>query len=320
MDGASYTRGRYAKYLQQSSTQLPTARVDFGLFKLAGELDDLDDIDLQSTSIANLASRIEHVHRGFRLNATIVGPVLDMFRAVRVQRKPARVADVSYAPSSIVRSLGRVNAVGESIFYGSLLKDRPCLLECHAQPGEMFVVSHWQSHKEFLINHLGYPNLSGATLGSSGRRKPSLAPPLGRDSRSNLLRAWQAKVMTRTIGDSEPHLYKMGVALSKWALSVSPVNDEWEVESGCFGGIVYPSVANTLDSDNLAILRRIIDTCFALRHVKLLKIKAVRNVRLAATTLDEARHFTVDGHIAWKSESTYFKYSPKFIGPKFGAI
>jgi hypothetical protein len=77
------------------------------------------------------------VHCGSTFVTPSFDPGLQIYRAVSASTKPLYKSRVSYAPVSLVRQNGRLNATGESIFYGSVGHAGHALYECRAK-WEMF--------------------------------------------------------------------------------------------------------------------------------------------------------------------------------------
>ncbi len=162
-----------------------------------------------------LRKKIEAIHIGFRVSSPLFEAGTIIARAVKVTEKPTNKARVSYLPPSRVIANGRLNRRGEVMFYGSIgagaTRMLACLLECRCAEGERFAVSIWTTTKPILMHHLGY-SIEVMEQAKARRDLPHWAVVDGETERDALIRAWQARVFTRTVVKGEEHLYRLSIA------------------------------------------------------------------------------------------------------------
>jgi hypothetical protein len=182
---------------------------------------------------------------------------------------------VSYPPAQAVRIPGRLNRVGEVMFYGSFAQFESCIHEGSWKVGDFFAVSAWLTTQPMLFNHLGY---SLEALRSK-RDLPFYARIAQDSERNRLIREWEARVFTQRVPAGQEHLYRLPIALRDHALG--------EIVGGApggpqgFSGVIYPSVAAWLMGDNVAIIPSEVDAKLALFEVILLTIDSVKEMRKA---------------------------------------
>jgi hypothetical protein len=275
--------------------------------ELQRELTALENGSFTSLSDDELREKIRVIHAGFTLQAPIFPAGTAIYRAVKVSQRPANRLRVGYPPAEVVRDYGRLNRIGEVMFYGAFHLGS-CLQECAWQVGDFFAVSGWLTSVPMTFNHLGY---SQAVLQSikSNRDLPSFTKLANDSDRNVLIREWQARVFTQQVNRGEEHIYRLPIALRDFALSKMVQTDPKAPD--VFSGVIYPSVATWLLADNVAILPREVDTKLALFEVILLTLDSVTEVRRddgstetkkAMKTYDFARS-DVDGNLKWGQKS-----------------
>ncbi len=215
---------------------------------------------------------------------------------------------MSYPPAEAVRLPGRLNRVGEVMFYGSFGQFESCIHEGSWKVGDFFAVSAWLTTEPMLFNHLGYS--TAVVAASRSKRDLPVYARIAQDSeRNRLIREWEARVFTQRVPEGQEHLYRLPIALGDHALG--------EVVGGgpggprAFSGVIYPSVAAWLMRDNVAIIPSEVDAKLALFEVILLTIDSVKELRKAedrsatqvtAKAYDYARPGE-DGALVWGQTS-----------------
>lgn len=270
-----------------------------------------------SLSDEELRERIGSVHAGFTITTPQFEPGTLIYRAVRAVTKPFYKARISYPPRDRVRVNGRLNRVGEAMFYGSFGNPSSCLLECQCAEGETFAVSTWKTTKPVILNHLGYSRQVMDEV-KTKRDLPNWAEYEDDTERDALIRAWQARVFTRTVPEGQEHFYRLGIALCENALG-STLLGMPPPSPQRFAGIIYPAVAAWLLGDNVALLPSVVDTSMSLQEVMLLTVKSIIETPVAdggkktlyhLRATDFARAFRRDGRLVWNGESTALSVSP----------
>jgi hypothetical protein len=264
------------------------------------------DLDELERAISQAHSNYIYLTPGFEAGTLV-------YRAVHVSEKPHYQSRISYPPSEYVKRCGRLNVVGETVFYGSLGAPANCFFECRAQVGNLFAVGTWQTTKLLYWDHFGYSQEAFRSLPSE-RMAPWQQYGI-RESRTNLLRNWQAKVFTALVNDLQEDHYRLGIALSRWAL-----NSKSKIP---LAGLVYPSVAGKLSGDNIMIFPHVVDSSLELRRVDLVRVVSIDTLEtvksatlgdiigeVKARHLDSSFEHRRDGRLIWNRESTAMSITP----------
>jgi hypothetical protein len=299
------------------------------LDELRRELTDLESGSFTSLSDSELQEKVRIIHQDFTFRAPIFPIGTLIYRAVRVSQRPTHKSRISYPPIDVVKSNGRLNRVGEVIFYGALNQFASCLQECSWQVGEFFAVSAWLTTQAMTFNHLGY---STAVLGAlnSEREVPFFAQMNQDSERNALIREWQARIFTQRVLAGQENLYRLPIALKTFALSKMVQIDPHSPD--IFSGVIYPSTAMWLLGDNIAILPAEVETKMALFEVILLTLDSIKETRKSGGSIttnfamkpyDFARA-DPDGNLIWgqKSQVIYptgtdaSRFSPRLLAPE----
>jgi hypothetical protein len=192
---------------------------DLSIAELTEALERLDSVDSQAEPADQLLATLRKIHDGFNISAPLIPRGTLLFRAVKVEQKPRRIARISYPPSERVRSEGRANEKGQVMFYASIGARDACLFESDYQPGDTFAVSEWETTDDLLLNHLGYSSALLREAKSNRNDLPKWAKHESDDQKIALLRDWQSRVFMRKASYSRPAVpYRMSIALSRLAL------------------------------------------------------------------------------------------------------
>jgi|SRR5256885_3104037 len=243
----------------------------FSLEELKEELRTLEEGSFIRLTDDELFLKIRRIHIGFMIHAPVYSAGTFIFRAVRVAERPSHKSRVSYPPREIVLANGRLNSAGEVMFYGALNQFASCLFECGMRAGELFAVSAWETTSKMIMNHLGY---SQAVLEQVKARRelPNFVVNYSDDERNSLIAGWQSRVFTASVPPDKTHLYRLPIALKKFALA--PMATAYPNSPSAFSGIVYPSVAMWLLADNIALLAPEVDSKMRLIEVMLLTLES----------------------------------------------
>jgi hypothetical protein len=299
------------------------------LDELQKELTELENGSFTSLSDDELQKKIGSIHKGFIFQAPTFPIGTLIYRAVRVSQRPTHQSRVSYPPVEFAKSSGRLNGIGDVMFYGAVGQFASCLLEIECLVGEFFAISAWLTTKAMTFNHLGYSTKVLQTL-KSRRDLPFFAHATGDSERDAILREWQARVFTQHVASGQEHLYRLPIALKEFALS-KMVQIDPRLPT-VFSGVIYPSVAMWLLADNIAILPPEVDTKMALLEVILLTLDSIRNVRkddggvdtqFANKAYDYSRA-DQDGNLIWGQRSQVIyppgtdasRFTPQLLPPE----
>lgn len=272
-------------------------------------LSSLESGGAESMSNAELDDAIRRTHDGFMFVAPIYDPGLVIWRMVRVGSLPAHKGRISYPPKELVTVRGRLNETLDPVFYGSLQYIMPCVFEVGMTVGDIYCASMWRSKERIMCSHLGY---SKEVLANSviPRSLPNWAEVRMDTERNELIRKWQARVFTRQVPKGSEHLYRLGLALKRFAIAkiAAATPDGFTA----FDGLIYPSIATTLAFDNVALLPSTVDDKFDLVEARLLALvgwtggssmNARQESQITMSDYDCA-HPNSDGRLQWGAKRT----------------
>lgn len=277
---------------------------------LQTELQRLEDSSPLELSDELLLAKIRSLHHGFEIIAPGFPARTVLFRAVRVTERPVDRSRISYAPPRFIRTNGRLNKAGQSMFFGAF-SFFTCLVECGWQVGEFFAVSAWLTKREMLFHHLGYSRETFDAY-KAKRNLPFFAQATAESERNRLLREWQARVFTQHVPRGREELYRLPISLKDFAMSAIKQLDPNAPQ--IVSGVVYPSVAFHLLGDNVAILPSEVDQHMALFEVILLTLDGVNQLTEADGSIstdmrmkpyDHARP-DAQGNLIWVKRAKFF--------------
>src|SRR5260370_19607048 len=108
-----------------------------------------------------------------------------LFRGVVCEERPQTIDRISYPPADRVTKLGRLNRIGQSMFYSS--RAAPAVYyEIHAKPGQRIAVSTWEFIEPLWMHNLGFHadsvrRIGGPVDGPRGR----LTNPIANETKLN---------------------------------------------------------------------------------------------------------------------------------------
>ena len=276
-------------------------------------------MESRGASVDELTAAIDAAHRNARFSFVAPGwPAgLDIYRIRKVSKKPLFLDELGYPPLKYSK-IGRLNALGESIFYGAIGDSGrsadfgSCLFECGAEVGDWFVTGWWKTTEPLIFNHFGFSKDVIARLDAIRRfgnytvRKPT-------DVLGEILASWQAKIFTRHVARGSETLYRMSIALAHFGLQ--------DIEPALgfparFSGIVYPSVALNLLCDNVAIRPDVADSCLTLVEARYIQVTGMWEAKDVvgsglgvgqATMYDSAHGCDENGQLGWQTNIGSFE-------------
>src|SRR5205807_1889083 len=110
----------------------------------------IENTDLTHISIDALVARLTPLFVGYTVDAKRFRSGLRLYRA-QMCDKCSHIARLTYPPSACVKSLGRVNTVGESVLYVSTSREAP-FFESSPVPGSRMNIVRWQTTAPLLAN------------------------------------------------------------------------------------------------------------------------------------------------------------------------
>jgi len=237
----------------------------------------VEELASRDAPIEDLVAAIKAIRLGCDVQMVTLEPDKRIFRAVRVTEPPVHKSRISYPPSAKA-ALGRANDLGQSLFYASIA-DSPgpsgrsnilaCAWESKAEDGDLLAIGEWVVIETLPLYPFGFqaPEMSAMIRGN----QPWMRGSTPEDTMA-VIHDWESQVFTRIVKPGDEHYYRVSVALTKYALGLRGDMGETDRASG----IVYPSVATRLNSDNICLTPEAADNGLALLGVRILDAKNMR--------------------------------------------
>lgn len=258
--------------------------------------------DLSKASIDDLKRVLAPAIEGRLVTVPVLNAGTPLYRA-RVIGKPTHIRDVSYPPASLT-PLGRVNREGAPVLYCSSAREG-ALFEVRPRSGETVVVVKWTTTEPMVVHQVGYSTNALNQL-KSGRTPESWAvfaeEPGGAAHAeiTDFLATTFVRVIER---DESAEFYKLSAAIAEMLFA-----------QDMFHGLLYPTVALSANSDNLAVKPSFADQHLSFVEAEFLQIQKVSDHAFEVLPLDLAQSLDTDGSIAWRGR-------PKqLVIPPFGTL
>jgi len=265
------------------------------------EISKLKGIDLQKADVDNLRTCIQSLTKGYMLTTPKIPAGTTLYRGIQWQKKPCAMHQLSYPPKEKVNKLHRAGRPQQPLFYCSF--DRNAVFyELGVAAGDRVVVSQWQCIGSLLVNNVGYRPDILKTLGSN-RECPSwgnVICPKEFETHNTLVGGFFAHEFTKKVPVGQEHLYKLSVAIA-----------EQHFQHDMFDGLLYPAIAMSGNTDNLAIKPIPVEKKLSLKKVEYFQVDDCSDNSYKMTMLDFANSFSSDGKIEWKGRLPQWKLGKK---------
>jgi hypothetical protein len=299
------------------SIDLPQATAD-NLRTYRETLKAIETIASHGETPEELHRLLKYVHCGTISVTPAFEPGLEIFRAVRIDTKPFHRSRLSYPPQRYVTQHGRLNAIGEVLFYGSVGQIGNSLYECRANTGDLFAMGCWRTTRTLVLNQMGYSSKDVDSRAPGRPRQTWIngAPVDG--TRDSLLHAWQSEVFTKNVARGEEWQYNLSIALARLALDGIKENEDRNLPKE-FAGVLYPSISSKLYGNNVALRPSAVDSSLELSKVLFLKVKEIPEIEyrgreevstVEVDIIDHAVPNQRDGSLIWSKESTVLSVKP----------
>ncbi len=268
-------------------------------------------IDMKNADIDFLKKRIGDFFVGYYLSTIALKKGNTLYRGVKwpENEKPDVISKISYPDKSYIRTLGRCNRLGNSMFYCSYSREAP-FFELKVSKGDFIAVSHWLNKREVMVNNVGYVDETFQRYGSSRGGVPDWVTSQGVGC------VWQREIhsffaeeFTKDIPSDEAYKYKLSIAIMEKL--IEGTLDHILAYNGGFAGLIYPSLSMSANSDNYAIFPDFVDECLELKKVEWIRVDGVRgDNKIDITVLDFADSFSDEGKIEWKGRIPNWELKP----------
>ncbi|MGC9986087.1 MAG: hypothetical protein ABSF35_20980 [Polyangia bacterium] len=219
-------------------------------------------------------------------------PGVHLYRG-RVCRRPVRLGDISYPPLHLVRQLGRINDIGQSIFYAATTRSVP-FFELSCRPDETLALAVWKTTDRMTLNHIGYTADNSRRLLSRRALDQvyDFTAGLSRDDLGNSIRDYLAAQFSQVVPAGAEYRYKISIAIARGLLAPSNVD-----------GLLYPTIAMSGNADNVALKPTFVDSSCRFMSVEFLSITSESATTRAFRVIDSATHVALDGMLDWSGRA-----------------
>lgn len=283
-----------------------------------------DEIEakIDALDIDEIKRRLEPLMIGFQIASPVFDAGAFVYRARQLGPKFGKEAGITRAdlihPPASKTTLGRLNRVGQPVFYGAMHKEAVFFEMPGLKAGDELIVTFWKTTERMFVNNIGYTEYAFEKLGAKrpvpvwNAKQQQLASteqslPLatlpkevaekamskddGREFKEAL-----SRYFTQQVNDDENYRYKLTAAIGELHLGdLHGVNDK----NAKFAGVLYPSVRMWANGDNIGFQPWFVDNHLEFRKAVHIRIKERRETAFDIDYLDAAHGFDGTGNLKW---------------------
>jgi hypothetical protein len=215
------------------------------------------------------------------------------YRGVIWQRRPDSIEQLSYPPAEKVTKLGRLNRIGQPMFYAS--RGAPAVFyEIHAKQGDCVALSTWRVVEPLWMHNLGFHEATLKRMGAPlEKSRDRWANPIKNETKFNeKLRRQLSEAFTEDVVDDQEYRYKLPIAINETLFDdAGPLLTDIPDGPRCdrAGGTVYPALRMRGAADNLAIRPEFVRRCLRLEAVSYVLVEASDVAKSSYTILSLER-------------------------------
>ena len=251
----------------------------------------LAKVSYSTTSIEDLESMLTPLFTGLKHEVPRYQPGVELYRGTDLGNKPVSISEVHCPPEEKITKMGRLNRVGESVFYGATARNVP-FFELKRQPGQYICISRWISTKQMILNHVGFSDECRAILNSNRPLEnlyQFIEATQGFGDINKKVYDFISYAFSRRVLESENEYYKLTNAIGRKLLG----------KNGLLSGILYPTIAMSGNADNIVLEKDFANQALALKSVEFICIKSAQSQKYKIDVIDTATVFEADGTIKW---------------------
>lgn len=210
---------------------------------IISSIDKIEAFNLRTVSIKELENELKSLLRGFKIIVPKLNSGIYLYRG-RICDKPLNLDYIIYPPSNSIKCLGRVNDIGQQLFYAANSRNVP-FYELSANVGDRIALGTWKSKTRMILNHVGFTS-ECKTILKSDRNLESIykfVTDMNNFGESNnLLHSYLASKFTPIVNKGEEWRYKLSIAIGNIFLTGDIIN-----------GLMYPTIAMLGNADNVVL-------------------------------------------------------------------
>lgn len=247
----------------------------------------ISTMDLESASLTDINTELDILFRGLNWQARLFTD-LSIYRARRVETRPLSVGEITYPPVALCQRYQRANAPNESCFYASA-GENGVFFELNAKPGDYLCISRWETTERLSLVPVGYSRSVLSRLKSNRTDQATFfpVPDSGVPTKEAEVGDFLNEVFTQIIPAEKDHFYKISVSIARRFMRGKELD-----------GILYPAIAMSGNTDNLALKPSTVDRRLVLREVQYVRVDARDGMNFQITRVDFATSFP-GGSISW---------------------
>jgi hypothetical protein len=135
--------------------------------------------DLRVLEIDEIKRRLEPVIIGYSVQSPVFDAGVSLYRARKVGSAFNKMMGITYKdliyPPKHLATLGRLNRVGEPVFYSSLHKESVFFELPDLKVGDELILTFWKTTEQMFVNNVGYTDFAFQQLGAK-RAVPTWEP------------------------------------------------------------------------------------------------------------------------------------------------
>lgn len=295
------------------------------------QIERLEAIDLRAVSINELKPLIKELVKGFPIiKATF--PLKTTYRARKADQSDlvqasqnlfSNVSQLWYPPKEYITKLGRLNKIGEQIFYccnnldTALIEVRPevgdvvTILECQLREDHVPIAMLWGMFEYAYRNHPG---------GDLANLRSKFLTKKEDEDKYLVIHSFLEKKFTQLVEPGHEHNYKITVAIAEWLMGDEFI-DIGEQRPPA-DGISYESIA-WYQGSNLALKPDAADRLYEAISAQVFYVtQKTSPMELQAQLLTQSNSIESDGTIKWDYGLLYHNRGSlrRELGDNKGAI
>lgn len=260
---------------------------------IISSIDKIEAFDLRTVKIRELEAELSSLLKGFRIIIPKYNSGIYLYRG-RICDKPLNISDIIYPPSSSIKCYGRVNDIGQQLFYASIAKNVP-FYELSAKVGDNMVIGTWKSNAKMSLNHIGYTSECKTALRSDrdlGSDYKHVVDMKNFGEPNSLLQNYLASKFTPCVAKGEEWRYKFSIALGNIFLKGNKIN-----------GLMYPTVEMRGNSDNIVLKPDYFSKHMEFVSVEYVTITKKEGMRFSWKVNDSSTKLDENGGFIWSGRN-----------------
>lgn len=263
-------------------------------------ISEIEKFDFRSPLEIHVDPILRGLFTGYMVQAPRFTNPVDVFRA-RICEKPRTLIELGPPPSQLVKSYGRGNGPGESVFYCCSSRRVPFFeLECH--PGDQIVMSMWRTSPGMVLNHIGFTEESKARLGSN-RELHEIYDFVRMTNNFNdlnqMVHEYIGYIFSRPIDREIQQNYFMLTS----AIAQKMTNGE------VINGLMYPTVQMVGNADNIILKSDYFHDRVSFVNAEYIRIDSREGTEYKITVLDSASQVNNEGELQWSGRPLHWVLS-----------